>query len=73
MKVKKYAISVQYGQGMHYFATYEDDYEEAIEIANRIQANRYKKGKGAKPRTMIWELKDEIITLNIKWQKEQKV
>ncbi len=57
MKVQRYAVSVQWGGGFHYFVKYFDSAPEAREFA---KAWGTKKKKGAKPKTHIWYLMDSF-------------
>ncbi len=56
MIVGAYAVSIQYGRGMHYFVAYAASEREA-----RIKADQHLarcKGqwkKGAKPRVFVWQ------------------
>jgi hypothetical protein len=57
MKIDKWAVSVQWGEGHHYFLAYfptEGEAEEVAEAhATQLKA-RYK--KGAKPHVAVWRL-----------------
>ena len=57
MKIDKWAVSVQWGHGHHYFLKYFSN-EPAAEIAAEKHLNdlkaRYK--KGAKPHVSVWRL-----------------
>jgi len=59
MKIRKYAISIQYGGGMHYFSTYYDALQEALNSADairgRLEAEHTARGRGAKPYIYVWE------------------
>ena len=57
MKVSRYAVSVQWGGGFHYFVKYFDAKEEALNFA---KAWRTKKKKGARPKAHIWYLMDSF-------------
>jgi hypothetical protein len=57
MKVKRFAVSVQYGQGYHYFVKYDfETLPDAVKHAARVQKGfRAIPRKGAKPKVHIWE------------------
>ena len=62
MKIKPYAVSVQWGEGFHYFLEYFDDRGQAekaadLHLSGLLRYRARKKRKGAKPRTLVWELK----------------
>jgi hypothetical protein len=58
---KRFAISVQYGSGYHYFRSYHDEdptklaefEQELLNKAHKARGNR-----GAKPHVMVWERKE---------------
>jgi len=58
MKIDKYAVSVQWGEGFHYFLNYFATPEAATYAAktheNYLKARQGK--RGAKPKTYIWKL-----------------
>ena len=59
MKVNNFAISVQWGEGPHYFHSYAESEIRAIMMTHEICADmkkRYPMLKGAKPKIMIWQL-----------------
>lgn len=63
MKVKAFAVSVQYGQGYHYFVRYDlNSLPEAVEFAvgtlKRLIAFNNRRRKKAKPVVHVWELKN---------------
>lgn len=64
MKAKRYAVSVQYGAGHHFFMGYHDALPEAVDQATVIGETRIKdydnrKGRrGVRPRVMVWEQVD---------------
>ena len=58
MKVSRYACSVQWGGGFHYFDHYFDSKEEALTYAKAWVGRRPKKHPGAKPSVHIWYLLD---------------
>lgn len=64
MKAKRYAVSVQYGAGYHFFRGYHDSLPEAVDQATVIEETTVKpydskKGRrGVRPRVMIWEQVD---------------
>lgn len=55
MKIDKYAISIQYGEGFHHFETYRGTKEEAL---NYAESWKRRTKKGAKPKVHIWYLID---------------
>lgn len=61
MKAKRYAVSVQYGAGHHFFMGYHDALPEAVDQATVIGETRIRdydnrKGRrGVRPRVMVWE------------------
>lgn len=60
MKIERYAVSVQWGGGYHYFVSYHEDLKGASASAIIVQTKEdrnfaKRKNKGAKPQTHIWE------------------
>ena len=58
MEVKNFAVSIQWGKGMHYFSQTDHETEEgAIQIAEKIAKNIDKNHKkGARPTIHVWKL-----------------
>lgn len=61
MKVDQYAVSVQHGEGHHYFLRYEPTQKEAEELAvcqikGEIARRAARNNKGAKPKVHVWRL-----------------
>ena len=57
MKVDRYALSVQYGEGFHHFGKYYPTKAEALTAAEKWKR---KPAKGAKPTVHIWYLLDSF-------------
>lgn len=61
MKAKRYAVSVQYGGGFHFFRHYTDDAKEAFikrDEVHRLTVGEYESRKGrrgVRPTVMVWE------------------
>jgi len=59
VKIATYAVSVQWGNGHHYFLKFTDDEAEAIAMTRGIQERQQRThktaGRGAKPRTHLWK------------------
>lgn len=78
MKAKRYAVSVQYGAGHHFFMGYHDALPEAVDQAVVIGETRIKdydnrKGRrGVRPRVMVWEQVDVTTALNYEGPDEGK-
>ena len=60
MKALKYAVSIQWGEGFHYFSYYSNSIEEASRVAHetsvRLKSQQANK-RGAKPKVFLWEMK----------------
>ena len=65
MKIDKFAVSIQWGSGYHYFMGYYSDEAQAQSAADEavegIKKDRAKKkgSKGATPHGFIWEMKSQ--------------
>ncbi len=57
MKVSRYAVSIQYGEGFHHFDSYFPTKEAAT--AHAVAWKRKAK-KGAKPKVHLWYLLDSF-------------
>ena len=58
MNVKDFAVTVQWGKGMHYFVTTElTSRPDAEALAARLRAlhKKHQKQKGAKPTVYVWK------------------
>jgi hypothetical protein len=69
MDVKRYAVSVQWGKGMHYFkATDLVDYAAAEQLAEaqlRLALKTKQKSKmNLEPTIHIWQLKENLHSLS---------
>lgn len=56
MKVKKFAVSVQWGQGFHHFlrADYETQLQAELHASQYIERHEYKHKKGNIPTVHLW-------------------
>jgi hypothetical protein len=69
MKAKRYAVTVQYGAGYHFFRGYHDSLTDADTQAQLIrdttvaQYNQKTGRRGVRPRVMIWTQVDRPVTL----------
>ena len=68
MKIRKYAVSVQWGAGHHYFLHFYATQEEAQVAAERhLQMLKQRQNKrGAKPHSMVWELVSDSVIVTPK-------
>lgn len=76
MKPLPYMISVQYGGGIHFFRGGALEQAKAHNEANKVFQQVWqawkKINRGAKPRVMIWELKESIQDVSVEalnWNK----
>lgn len=54
MKAQRYAVSVQWGGGMHYFIGYSNGFDDAAKIADGFVDPR-SNDRGARPTVFIWK------------------
>jgi hypothetical protein len=69
MDVKRYAVSIQWGKGMHYFkATDLIDYTAAEQLAHAelrlALKTKQNSAKSPEPTIHIWELKENLHSLS---------
>lgn len=64
MKPDRFAVSVIWGEGPHYFLRYFSTYAKAQSAANtELNALMHRRVKrGAKPTVMVWEKRSEGLT-----------
>ena len=60
MDVKEFAVSVQWGKGLHYFSVQFDSEREAKHRAQKMAISFFEKyykqkRKGAKPKLFVWQ------------------
>lgn len=81
MKPARFAVSVQYGAGYHYFLNYRETYEEAEHMRKTHQArldlefkSRPGPRKGAKGIAYVWEMKapTQVVGPHSKWPREER-
>lgn len=65
MKVSKFAVSVQWGNGRHYFARTDlTSKERALKAFDAAEAQHAKVKRGFKPKVYLWEKVEDVLNLS---------